>query len=215
MSGEPAYIGVLRESVEAEVTPSVASAAMFAALAEWGPRVPSSFAEVVDLVRGPLRRELAKRLGDARAAELEKRLEARLRLAEMPTGTIASAPRESFEDVPTHALPRPEGPVLLRVVAASPVLETLILSALGPRRVELEGDAPDILLLDATDAPASWGADLELRAHAAPLTLLYGADTAQGRALAARLGSASVAFLGFDVEHGAGPILDLLRSRAA
>jgi len=47
MSSEPAFLRVLRESVEAEVTASVASAARYAALASWGQRVPGSFAEVL------------------------------------------------------------------------------------------------------------------------------------------------------------------------
>ncbi|MCB9596217.1 MAG: hypothetical protein H6719_26075 [Sandaracinaceae bacterium] len=213
MSGEPAFIGVLRESVEAEVTSSVASAALFAALSAWGPRVPSTFFEVVDLVRGPLRAELARRLGDARAAEIEKRIEQRLRLAEMPTGTVSAAPREPFADAPTHSMPRASGPVSVQVLAGSPVLETLVVSALGPRRVELS-DAPDMLILDASDAPASWGADLELRAHAAPTICVYGSDLPEGQAAAKRLTSANVAFLGFEVEHGVAPILDLIRSRA-
>ncbi|MEZ4336983.1 MAG: hypothetical protein R3B82_10175 [Sandaracinaceae bacterium] len=213
MSGEPAFIRVLRESVEAEVTSSVASAALFAALASWGPRVPSTFVEVVDLVRGPLRQELASRLGDAKAAEIEKRLEQRLRLAEMPTGTVAAAPKDAFADVPTAALPKPEGPVLVQVLAASPVMETLLVAALGPRRVEI-ADEPTILVLDASDPPASWGADLERRAHAAPTVCLYGTDLPSGRAAASRLESAKVAFLGFAAEHGAAPIIDLLRSRA-
>lgn len=214
MSGEPAFIRVLRESVEAEVTSSVASAALFAALAAWGPRVPASFVEVVDLVRGPLRRELASRLGDARAAEIEKRLEQRLRLAEMPTGTVSALPKDAFADVPTEALPKPDGPVVVSIVAGSPLLETLLVTALGPRRVEISADEPAFLVLDASDAPESWGADLELRAHAAPMVIVYGTDLPSGRAAASRLASTQVAFLGFEAEHGAAPIIDLLRSRA-
>ncbi len=214
MSGEPAFIRVLRESVEAEVTPSVASAALFAALAAWGPRVPSSFVEVVDLVRGPLRVELASRLGDAKAIEIGKRLEARLRLAEMPTGTVAAAPKDAFADVPTEALPKPAGPVEVQVVAGSPLLETLLVTALGPRRVEITADEPAMLVLDGSDPPARWGADLELRAHAIPLVCVYGTDLPSGRDAASRLSSANVAFLGFAAEHGAAPIIDLIRSRA-
>jgi hypothetical protein len=214
MSGEPAFIGVLRESLEAEVTSSVASAALFAALGAWGARVPSTFVEVVDLVRGPLRVELAVRLGANRAREVEKRLEDRLRLAEMPTGSLHAVPRDAFDDVPTSALPKPDGPVVVRVVAGSTVLETLLVAALGPRRVEVSADEPAILILDASDPPPSWGADLERVAHAASLVCLYGSELPAGRDAAARLASAKVAFVGLDAAHGAVSIVDLLRSRA-
>ncbi len=215
MSGEPAFIGVLRESLEAEVTSSVASAALFAALGAWGARVPSTFVEVVDLVRGPLRVELAVRLGANRAREVEKRLEDRLRLAEMPTGSLHAVPRgDAFEDVPTSALPKPDGPVVVRVLAGSTLLETLLVAALGPRRVEVSADEPAVLVLDASDPPASWGADLERAAHAASLVCLYGSGLPAGRDAAARLASAKVEFVGLDAAHGAVSIVDLLRSRA-
>ena len=51
----------------------------------------ATFVEVLDLVQGPLRVELASRTGAARADELVRVLEKRLRLAEMPTGTVVAA----------------------------------------------------------------------------------------------------------------------------
>lgn len=212
MSGEPPFIRVLRESLEAEVTPSVASAALFAGLAAWGPRVPASFVEVVDLVHGPLRAQLAARVGAERAAQLTRELEQRLRLAEMPTGVVAAAPRERFEEPTTHSMPKLSGPVDVRVIAGSPTLETLMVSALGPDRVAFVDEAA-MLILDASDPPTSWGAELERLAHAAPTVCVYGTDLPAGRDAAKRLDSAKVAFLGFDTEHGAAPILDLIRAR--
>lgn len=212
MSSEPAFIRVLRESVEAEVGGSLASAALYAALAAWGPRVPGSFAEVVDLVYGPLREALAARVGDVRATELSKILEERLRLAEMPTGTM-QAPFAPVEAT-TSALPKAAGPVTLSVVAATPTLATLIVAVLGPSRVAAAFDEPAMLILDASDAPSSWGADLERRAHAAGTTLVYGADLPEGRRATKRLASAKIGYLAFETEHGLAPILDLIRSRA-
>jgi len=213
MSGEPAQIRVLREAVEDTVPGSVASAAMFAALSKWGPRVPASFLEVVDLVRGPLAEELAARLGAERAAQLVKTLEQRLSLAEQPTGTVSAAPRARFEEVPTTSMPKASGPVRLRVITGSPSLATLIVSSIGATRVELS-DAPDLLLLDAHDAPESWGAELERAAHDATTVVVFGADLSAGEAVGKRLRSANVAFVGFESEHGVAPILDLIRSRA-
>ena len=215
MSSEPAFIRVLRESVEAALTGSVASAALFAALAAWGSRgarVPSSFSEVVELVRGPLREALASRVGAARAAELSRILEERLRIAELPTGTLQApfAPEEAT----TTALPKVAGPVTISVIAATTTLATLIASVLGPSRVEAAFDGPAMLILDASDAPSSWGADLERRAHEAGATLVYGSDLPEGRSATSRLASARVGYLAFETEHGAAPILDLIRSRA-
>jgi len=213
MSGEPPQIRVLREAVEDTVPASVASVAMFAALSKWGSRVPSTFLEVVDLVRGPLAEELAARLGVERARELVRALEQRLSLAEQPTGTVSRAPKAQFEDVPTTSMPKTTGPVRLRVVTGSPSLPTLIVSSVGPGRVELS-DAPDLLLLDAVDPPEAWGADLERVAHEAGTVALFGAELASGAAIAKRLASANVGFVGFESEHGIAPLLDLIRSRA-
>jgi len=214
MSGEPAQIRVLREAVEQTVPASVASAAMFAALSKWGPRVPASFVEVVDLVRGPLHDELAARLGAERATELVEVLERRLSLAERPTGTLSAAPKARFEDVPTASMPKTTGALRLRVITGSPSLSTLLVSSVGAGCVELSDGAADLLLLDAHDAPESWGADLERAAHDAATVVVFGADRPEGQAVGKRLRSANVAFVGFDGEHGVAPILDLIRARS-
>ncbi|HBQ14031.1 MAG: hypothetical protein RLO52_11285 [Sandaracinaceae bacterium] len=209
---EPAIIGVLRECLEAELGDG-ASSVLFRALARWGGRVPQRFADLVDVIHGPLREELARTEGEARARTLVEVLQERLRVSEMPTGTLAAAPRAGFEDAPTRALPRERGPVGVRVIAQTKTLAILISSALGPERV-LPSREPRVLLFDLSDPPAAWDPALQGVASRAEVTLLYGAEVDGARALEEWLleGGAQVSTLAS--EHGVGPILDVLRARA-
>lgn len=213
VTDEPAVIGILREALEAELPDGAASRMLFAALSAWGGRVPGTFVEVLDVVQGPLRQVLAAELGLARARAVVRTLENRLRFSEMPTGLVATMPRGAFEEPPTATIPRASGPVSLKVIAKTPTLAALVVSVLGPARVTVSDD-PAILLIDASDPPDAWPADLELRARQAHLTVIYGTDLAEAASLTERLRADGVGYLGFTTDHGAAPILDLIRSRA-
>ena len=213
MGEEPAVIGILRESLEGELPEGIASRVLFAALSAWGGRVPGTFVEVLDVVQGPLRQVLTDELGLERARSIVRTLENRLRFSEMPTGLVATMPRESFQEAPTAAIPKAAGPVSLKVIAKTPTLAALVVSVLGPARVMVSDD-PAILLIDASDPPDAWAANLESRAKRALLTVVYGIDLEEAASLIARLQAAGVTYLGFSTDHGAAPILDLIRSRA-
>jgi hypothetical protein len=210
---EPAVIGILREALEGELPDSMASRVLFAALSAWGGRVPGTFVEVLDVVQGPLRQVLAAELGGDRARAVVRTLENRLRFSEMPTGLVATLPKGAFEDPPTAAIPKAAGPVSLKVIAKTPTLAALVVSVLGPARVMVT-DEPAILLIDASDPPGAWAADLEARAKQSTLTVVYGTDLPEAAPLLSRLHAAGVSYLGFSTAHGAAPILDLIRSRA-
>lgn len=216
MAGEPALIRLLRESLEEELPLGVASGVLFRALSAWGPRIPSTFIEVVELLDGPLFDALAQRVGAERAGELKGLLERRLRLAELPTGTFASSELRHFEENTTRALPKMRGAVPLRVASGTPTLAVLVASTLGPTRVRgaQADDSDALLLVDATDPPRWSDAKMRAIARGAPLTLLWGADTDAGRHLSSMLVSEGVTPMQFDTEHGVEPLLDVLRSRA-
>lgn len=207
---EPAIIGVLRECLEAEL-PGQASGALFRALSRWG-YAPQRFVELVDVIHGPLREELAASVGDAQSHALVKRLEERLRMSEMPTGDVGPAPRARFEDAPTRTLRRERGPLPVQVVAQTKTMAILISTALGPDRVKPSRE-PRVLLFDLSDPPQAWDPTLQHVASRADVTLLYGAEVEGARDLEEWLveGGAEVRTLTSD--HGMAPILDVLRAR--
>jgi hypothetical protein len=216
MAAEPAFVRLLRETLEEELPEGIAAAVLFRALADWGARVPSSFGEVLQLVDGPLAAALAERLGAARADALRGALERRLRLAERPTDTVAAPEPWRFDEATTRALPKLGRAVGLRVASGTPTLAALVAASLGPDRVRgaSAGETDALFLVDATDPPDWSEAEVLAAAGRAALTLLWGADTDAGRRLAARLAREGVEHLGFDTAHGVEPLLDVVRSRA-
>ena len=77
----------------------------------------------------------------------------------------------------------------------------------------LDTQPPAMLVLDATDPPETWGADLEVAAHGVGTTVVYGAELPAGEVAVLRLRSASARHHGFHAEHGVAPLLDFIRSR--
>lgn len=216
MAEEPALIRLLREAVEEEVTASLASTVLFAALTRWGSRIPQSFVEVVEFVDGPLKGALADHLGAERAATRCRAIERRLRFAELPTGVVSSAAAAAFEEPTTRSMPQVKGAVALRVLSGTPTLALVVVSTLGAERVRGvdAGENAAVLLVDATDPPSVSDEAVVAEARRAPLTVVWGTDADDGARLLAALRAAGVEPLGLDSEEGVGPLLDLLRSRA-
>lgn len=151
-------IRVIREALEAVLSPSLTSAILFEAMDQSG-AVPQSTEDLRVLVRGALARALATRLGEAQArqvvAEIEDRLvevsSSGMKLRpdveveiELDPDEVAAA-IEHFDDQTTQyrrnnedtttTIPTGPDPVVVAVVAASKSFASRLSIALGPRRV--------------------------------------------------------------------------------
>ncbi|HEY8429754.1 MAG TPA: hypothetical protein VIL20_15325 [Sandaracinaceae bacterium] len=212
MSKEPAILALLREALERE-TPGAAASILFEALGAFGARPPASFAEVVDFVHGPLGACVRARFGDERAARAVKALDRALRLAEMPTGQLATVAR--FDEETTKSFMRTGRALVVAVVSAHATLAERLDAVLdGTRAVVTHVGGPrrpvraDIALIDASD-PTPFDP------HAlagVPLVLLWSSNTPGASAMVAALEGARLPLMTFarsEVEA----LIDVLRAR--
>ena len=154
---------MLRDALEAVLSPRVAAAVLFEGLAAWGERVPVDAEEYRSAIEGPLRRALDSRLSAEQVDRVVTRLLALFTAAEATTdvhGAVRAATQPSIEieldfedadaDAPTRprvgapfadepstlALPgRKAGPVPVLVLAASRGFASRLRLAVGADRV--------------------------------------------------------------------------------
>ncbi len=221
MSTEPAFLGVLRELIEGRVEGG--TSLLLAALAAWGTRVPVTFAEVVDLVHGPLRARLQARLGSAEAAEVVRAIERALKLAEMPTRDLVPAPRCPFDRETTKLFARANGTMHLVVLSGTGELAEQIDPLFDPARVSvlrvstrrslarLPAGA-HLALIDGADLPPIPPHELAPALAGLPLVLVWGGDAPGAAALVGVLERSAVPTMSF-ARTEPEPMVDVLRAR--
>lgn len=219
---EPAVLVMLREHLDHEI--GIGATVLFDALAAWGPRVPATFAEVVDLVQGPLRAALIARFGEVRAAEVVRRLEQALRFAELPTRELAVVPRMAFDDRTTKRIPPPaEVPRLLCIGASGRLGERIgalidrsasgVISARSLDDVERAARPIELALIDGAD-PITADPDVLARTLLdLPLVLVWAREASGAEATLRALERANVPAMGFARHEPVDPMIDVLRSR--
>ena len=227
----PSPTRVVRSALEDALDTRLASTVLFEALGEAGSQVPRSLDELVDVVRGPLREVLARRLDPGQAADLVEAIERALMpppdepaTLEIPLDELV--PRTERDDMTAPVL-RLRGPVPVLVVAETDGFARRLLAALGDNRVapsatpapsdETLEDPPRLLIVDASDFPTAIGprALLSWAAGLPPSTalVLWAASLPYGKNLQRELASTELSFVTFDPTEGIAPLLDLIRSR--
>jgi hypothetical protein len=225
VASEPAVLGLLRETLERELD-AAAAPLLFDALGAFGPRVPSTFAEVVDLVQGPLRVRLVARFGVERAAALVHDLERALRLAEMPTQELSRVQARPFDAQTTRSFPAVSGALDVLVVAGRETLITRLGPSFAPSQMHFlpartAGDLARldpslaVALIDATDLPKASPRVLAASLKDASVILLWGSETAAANDVLEALRREQIPLMTFRSDESIDPLLDVLRSRLA
>ncbi|MCC6877689.1 MAG: hypothetical protein IT378_25495 [Sandaracinaceae bacterium] len=220
---EPAFLGLIRETLERELGGAAASI-LYHALATFGPRMPADFAEVVDLVHGPLRDGLSRRVGPERATSIVRDLERTLRFSEMPTSEVSRVRAREFDEQTTRSLPALGRTLEVLVLSKSETLATRlgalfsqasvrftpIRSAGELARVEARDS---VVLVDAFDGPRASPRALAAGLKDAALVLLWGSDLPACQELADAFRREHVTLMSFSSDEPIDPMLDVLRSR--
>jgi hypothetical protein len=224
---------IVRRTLEDALETRAASAVLFEALSAAGNQVPQTRAEVLAVVRGPLRHALEKRLDVERADEIVAKIEGELlpvyeepRTVELPLDELAA---ETRGDEATASYVTADSAVPVLVVAAGRSFTARLAMALGDGRVApytisdaralgiaLGGTAPPIFLIDASDYPSIDATDLLSSAARLPMTtacVLWGADLPYGRTLARTIAAQKRQWVVLELREGIAPLLDLIRSR--
>jgi hypothetical protein len=226
---------VLREALEGVVAPGLATQLIFEALELWAANAPETVADVRRFAEGPLDRVIRKRRLDEEATELAGRL-GRL---------FAHASIEpARDDRPTVEIPLPSAAgartqqmlvvterVPVVVLANGNELAQRLTSALGRDRIvafpvtsdatltrAIEATGALVVVLDAS-SPARIGPQAlrtalgSLRVGAS--VVIWGADTANGFAIARVLAGGRIRAITLGRGEGTGPLLDLVLARRA
>jgi hypothetical protein len=228
MPREAPEIRLIRETLEGVLHPSTASTVFFEALQETGGTLPKTTAEIATLVRGPLARGLAERLGDEPAASVLDQLELML-AAIAPKGGRRPRKRPSRHDEPTRSLTLSDQTLPVFVLSGSRAFAEQLKATLGPQvmsavpapdaetlRTRLGQIAPALVLVDASDFPAI--EPTELIEQLAPLDTqvvkaLWGADLPYGQSVLDAAQRRALELTPFDRREGVEPLMDLIRSR--
>ncbi len=224
---------VLRRALEDALETRAASSILFEALSDAGKRIPQTLEEVLEVVRGPLRGVLTRRLGEHQGLALVMRIEAELvpaggELATMELSLDELAAETRREDA-TAAFPTADRAVPVLIVAAGRAFEHRLAVALGERRAApttvtghdglrhaLSGEPPSIFVVDASDLPAIDPSRVIAAAAAFPATttcVLWGPRLPYGRRFTAAMAGSARSWLTLELREGIEPLLDLVRSR--
>lgn len=231
MQGE---VQLVRETLEGIVEPGVATSVLFESLSRWGRGVPKGPEQVLELVRGPLRELLERRIGP----EAEPALATLIAQLEMIAGGDEGDDLEVEIDLDEPD--EPDGamtaqmqavtmPVVVLVVAGYREFATRLAMALGRERVHAitVGDVeelrrmtfsanPQIVVVDAAQPAAIRPADLARAIKGLPdrvISFVWGEETSFGRELRVRAEQLEASALYLDRTEGIEPLLDLVLSR--
>lgn len=229
MPREAPEIRLIRETLEGVVHPSTASTLLFQALQEHGGTIPTTHAEILALVDGPLARELTERIGDDLADSVLGQL--RMMLASVMGSARQPRRRPSRHDEPTRNLELSSETLPVFVLSASRSFAEKLSAALGPHVMtavlatdarmlldRLDQVPPAFVLVDASDFPAIEPDELCRRLEGLPDDLvkaIWGADLPYGMSVLAAAQGTNVRFTPFDRREGIAPVLDIIRSRRA
>jgi hypothetical protein len=225
---------VLRRALEQSIETRLASAILFEALGAGQQSIPHTAAEVLSVVRGPLREVLARRMGGEAAGELVAGIERELLAVhddpvtlETPLDDLVAETRRGEET--TAAFPVAERAVPVLVVASGRGFEQRLALSLGELRAApvtvrshealqraLDEATPPIFLIDAADFPAIDPDRLLAAADGLPPTsvcVLWGAELPYGRNLQKSLAQRPRSWVTLELRGGIEPLLDLVRSR--
>ncbi len=233
MSLEPAAIRLLRETLEERLTRREAAAILFEALSDWGPRVPGDRTELADVIHGPLRKTLERRLLPDAAHAILRRVERLLITADAPTGKHGMPKPVSAADLfpderSTDELPNVDGAAYVLVLSATEELAVNLAACVVPFAVRVENahslralaDATayrtDIVVLDCKLPPVVDNRVLVkvLAGLGGIPCVLWGSDLAAGSELLSSLEGSGVRAVSIPLSSGVAPLIDLVLSRA-
>lgn len=230
MPREAPEIRLIRESLEGVLHPSTASTVFFEALQEQGGALPTTLDDMRALVRGPLARGLAIRLGPEDAASLVTHVERMLEaIAPPPARAVRKRPSRHEEKTVDMMLSTETLPVYMlagssafsdRLLAAvgPHVMSPLIISDMATLRARLTQIPPAFLLLDASDFPAIEPTELAAAIEEMPREMvraIWGADLPYGMSLMDAALKRALSLTPFDRREGIEPLIDVIRSRRA
>lgn len=225
MSERP-ELRLVRERLERVLSPSLAGAVLFEALAA-GP-APSSAAETLALVEGPLSAALAAHLAEDEARSLVEEIAAVLAPAiAQEASTEGRPPRaDTTLEIP---LPGPAG-VTVVVLSANDQVASRLEGALGPDRVTavavrsamglrraLDASAPRVVIVDAAHFPSIEPAEVAQLLAPLPRAVLravWGSELPYGAVSITELARLGVAVTPLDRTEGIAPLVDLVRARS-
>jgi hypothetical protein len=228
MTREAPEIRLIRETLEGVLHPSTASTVFFEALQASGGALPTTPEQLATLVRGPLRRGLAERVGEDRGAEILDQLE--LMLAALGSKGRARR-RPSRHDQPTAAVTLSDVSLRVFVLSGGAAFGEQLKASLGPQvmslvpvvdadtlRIRLDQVPPSMVLLDGGDFPAIEPEDLVTQLSPLPAEVVkavWGADLPYGQRVLDAAQRRGLGLTPFDRSEGVAPLLDLIRSRRA
>ncbi len=224
---------LVREALEAVLTPQLASRLLYLALVEFGLEPPSNATDLGRFIHDALTPVLSEHLDEGRASEIVSSIRqvVRDRPRVVSRGSAITLPPPGFgvEGETTEELPMLTPLLHVAVFAASASLARRLATTFGGRRVECAplidiGDfrrltqSPNaqILIIDATDltqaSPESLAqalGDLERRV----LRVVWGADLPFGRRVKQHLPETDDQVIHLRCDDGIEPLLDLIRAR--
>jgi hypothetical protein len=226
VSSEPAVLVLLRETLEREL-PGASAAIFFESLGAWGQRVPSSFHEIVDFVKGPLRASLSKRLDEERTKDIVSRIEYALRVAELPTQELVKVrARGAFDDETTASILPLPGELSVVVLSATGELavrcgalfareEVRVLSVRSAGDLARLPDKLGLAIVDASDLPRASPRAIASALRDIPIVLVWAKEADGSRDVIAAFERENVRTMAFASDEPPDPMIDVLRSRIA
>ncbi|MGE0787126.1 MAG: hypothetical protein AB7S26_15740 [Sandaracinaceae bacterium] len=224
MSREAPEIRLIRETLEGVLHPSTASTVFFEAISAGGGALPGNAEQALALARGPLKKNLADRLGDDEANTVVTHLE------HMLGGSAPQVPRRaSRNDEVTQNLHLSDEVLPVYVLAGSARLADQLRAVVGPQamtplvigdpellRTRVAQIKPGFVLIDGSDFPAIEPSELALtlaKLGGQIVIALWGADLPYGQSVLAEAYEAGCGFTPFDRREGIEPLIDVIRSR--
>lgn len=215
---------MVRESLEAVVSPSIVSTVLFEALERTGGQLPTGPEAIREFANGALRHALVHRIGANGNAICDDVVAMLLAIAPQP---IVDARRDF--DI-TREVVIDDRPVFVVVIAGSGALAGRLQAALGPAMMtaipttsmeqlhqHIAVGAPQVVLIDAADFANIEPDTLALVLEQLPATTvrgIWGADLPYGVAIIRALAARGSPVTPLDRREGIAPLLDLVRSRA-